>query len=94
MPFLHIEAEEFYDANSNPVFATGTIIKVLAGDVNSSNSINNSDVTAVMNYILGSITFSESQRLAADVNCDGSINAHDVQLIQKYIAGTNDTVRG
>lgn len=71
-----------------------SLTTVLAGDANSSNTLNNADVTQIMNYIVGSISLNSTQIYAADVNCDGNINAKDVNAISKFLAGTRDSVMG
>ena len=54
------------------------------GDVNHDNSVNVSDIMAIVNYILGSkpSVFFEKE---ADINHDNSINVSDIMAIVNYI---------
>lgn len=56
----------------------------LRGDANGDNKVNMSDVTSIVNYILGTPagTFNEA---AADANYDGEIGMSDVMFIVQYI---------
>ena len=55
---------------------------ILFGDVNGDGTIDFiNDVVMVNNYINGSISFSEEQKVLADVNGDSSIDNTDVQLL-------------
>ena len=54
------------------------------GDVNGDGNINVSDVTALVNMILGTIT---TDKVAADVNGDGKVNVSDVTALINIILG-------
>ena len=57
----------------------------IKGDVNRDGKVNVSDVTALINMILGVITKDEE---TADVNKDGKINVSDVTALVNIILGT------
>ncbi|MBO4813468.1 MAG: dockerin type I repeat-containing protein [Muribaculaceae bacterium] len=59
---------------------------LLKGDVNRDGKVNVSDVTALINMILGVITKDEE---SADVNKDGKINVSDVTALVNIILGTS-----
>ena len=52
------------------------------GDLNADGIINVSDVTALINHILGSESYSET---IADINADGTINVTDVTTLTNYL---------
>ena len=55
---------------------------VTRGDVNSDSSVNISDVTALIDLLLGGSTISNP---AADCNQDGSVNISDVTALIDYL---------
>ena len=59
---------------------------VTPGDVNGDGKVNVSDVTALVNMILGVIPKNES---LADVNSDGKVNVSDVTALINIILGTH-----
>ena len=62
-------------------------VQSVPGDVNSDGSVNISDVTTLIDYLLGSVT-EPFDAVAADVNGDGSINISDVTaLIDLLLTG-------
>ena len=63
-----------------------TTPELLKGDVNRDGKVNVSDVTALINMILGVITKDEE---TADVNKDGKINVSDVTALVNIILGTS-----
>ena len=72
-----------YDANGN--VATQAIISGnLRGDVNGDGKVNVSDVTTLVNMILGVIPKDETR---ADINGDGKINVSDVTALVNIILG-------
>ena len=76
------------DATAVPLYsAEETQIK---GDVNSDGLVNISDVTFVINIILGKAD-SEYMLEAVDVNSDGFINISDVTAIIQILLGYDDT---
>ena len=70
--------------------ATGTNVEkdgkeyvaITLGDVNGDGKVKATDYMKIKNYIMGSITLSETERLAADVNEDGNIKATDYMKIR------------
>ena len=54
----------------------------LLGDVNADGEVNVSDVTALVNKILGSADFSDA---ACDINADAEINVTDVTALVNLI---------
>jgi hypothetical protein len=60
---------------------------VLCGDVNEDGVLDQTDVTEINNFILGSppLVFNS---WAADVNCDGTINILDITMLNSFISGT------
>ncbi|MBQ4138720.1 MAG: dockerin type I repeat-containing protein, partial [Muribaculaceae bacterium] len=58
----------------------------LVGDVNGDGRVNVSDVTTLVNMILGVIPKDETR---ADINGDGKINVSDVTALVNIILGIN-----
>ena len=56
----------------------------LMGDVNGDNKVNVSDVSTLINMILGSTAMDQS---FADVNGDGNVNVSDVSALINIIMG-------
>lgn len=61
---------------------------ILRGDVNKDGSVNISDVTALINYLMSDNTNSISQT-EADMNMDGNINISDVTSLINYLMSSN-----
>ncbi|MBR5674126.1 MAG: chitobiase/beta-hexosaminidase C-terminal domain-containing protein [Muribaculaceae bacterium] len=62
-------------------------VQSIPGDVNADGSVNISDVTTLIDYLLGSVP-EPFDAVAADVNIDGSINISDVtSLIDLLLTG-------
>lgn len=57
------------------------------GDINEDGQINARDAKLALQYYVGKIDLTETQKLAADVNEDGEINARDAKLILQYYVG-------
>ncbi len=57
------------------------------GDVNHDLQIDVSDIVLLVEYIMGSIDFEESQLLSADVSGEGDVNILDIILIINLILG-------
>lgn len=70
----------------------GTVVDGLLGDVNNDGFINMSDVTIIINYILGR-EVNDFRWQQADMNFDGFINMSDVTGVINFILGntTEDT---
>ena len=58
---------------------------LLLGDVNGDDSLNVLDIVQIVNYVLGTIEFSDSQILSADVNGDGLVNVLDIVTLVNMI---------
>lgn len=56
-------------------------------DVNLNGVTDVSDVTAVQQYTVGTITLTSEQIEIADANGDNAVNVQDATIIQKYIVG-------
>ena len=77
-------AEIYYYSNDDLVRALRTYIYHVAvnGDVNGDGKVNVSDVTTLINMILGVVTMDQA---AADVNGDGKVNVSDVTALVNLI---------
>ncbi len=56
-------------------------VTILTGDVNGDGTINVTDVTILVDYMLGTISSTDIELDAADINGDGIINVTDVTLL-------------
>ncbi|MDY3077237.1 MAG: leucine-rich repeat protein [Sodaliphilus sp.] len=63
---------------------SGFEVESLTGDVNGDGVVNVSDVTALVNRILGDTTYSDA---VCDINADGVINVSDVTALVNIILG-------
>ena len=70
---------------SNPGYFTAKS-SFLRGDVNGDGNVNISDVTALINYLLGG-SASDINMTAADCNTDGSVTIIDVTALINYLLG-------
>lgn len=70
------------------VSSGGPCYWAMLGDVNNDGNINNTDLTRIANYVSGSYSPSNTQKVAMDVNMDGTINLYDMVALQNYINGT------
>ncbi|MCD8215833.1 MAG: leucine-rich repeat protein [Clostridiales bacterium] len=61
---------------------------VIYGDVDNDGDVDEDDVTALRQIILGELTADERTATASDLNSDGSIDINDVTILNKYLAGT------
>ena len=62
-------------------------VQSIPGDVNSDGSVNISDVTALIDYLLSG-ELETFDAVAADVNDDGSINISDVTALIDMLLGS------
>ena len=69
----------------------GTVVDGMLGDVNNDSYINMSDVTIIINYILGKEVTDFKWQLA-DMNFDGFVNMSDVTSIINFILGKTSEV--
>ena len=72
-------------ASKVKVTATFVLMPELRGDVNGDGSVNISDVTALINYLLTG-NASGINLTNADVNSDGSVNISDVTALINYLS--------
>ena len=70
------------------IYYTAKGFEVIRGDVNRDGKVNVTDVTALVNMILGSIDKDEE---SADVNGDGKINVSDVTALINIILGVTSS---
>ena len=59
-------------------------VPVVAGDVNADGLVNTSDITALINYILGTASYPLA---ACDINADGLVNTTDLAALIALILG-------
>ncbi len=79
-----------YDKSGNrsACAAPAVIIKAKAvyyGDLDMNGEITVTDLSGVMQAVVGTITLNDEQKKRADVNGDGKIDSLDVSLINQYI---------
>ena len=91
--FVPEESIDAYKAKE-PWKSFGNIIAInektfISGDANGDGGVNVFDVTATVNYILGSPSTGFDSE-AADVNDDGSVNVFDVTKLVNIILGVDD----
>lgn len=82
---IYVDGSESVWSNIQHVTLTG-ISDVLIGDVNGDGEVNIADVTAIIDYLLGS-PFDSFNPEAADVNGDKAINIADVTAIIDILLG-------
>ena len=78
----HVATVQAEYASGLSEIATRNFSVDLVGDLNADGIINVSDVTALINHILGSESYSET---IADINADGTINVTDVTTLTNYL---------
>ena len=75
----------------NKTYAANTEYTILVyGDINGDGEVKASDYMKIKNYIMGTTTLSNIQKMVADVNGDNDIKASDYMKIKNYIMGTTD----
>ncbi|MDO4510345.1 MAG: leucine-rich repeat protein [Bacteroidales bacterium] len=79
--FLSIPA---VDAGKTTTIEVDLWAQALKGDVNGDGQVNVSDVTALINKILGTATYADS---VCDINADGQVNVSDVTALINLILG-------
>ena len=67
-------------------YKNDTWSEILVGDVNGDGKVNVSDVSALINMIMGLTAMDQS---AADVNGDGKVNVSDVTALINVILGVS-----
>ncbi len=60
---------------------------ILIGDVNGNGQTTPEDGKLVLQFIIGLIPLTTTQRFAADVNGNGEVDAYDANLILQYTTG-------
>ncbi|MDY5902750.1 MAG: dockerin type I repeat-containing protein, partial [Sodaliphilus sp.] len=66
----------------SPILQFHYVAAPLLGDINGDGEVNVSDVTALINKILGSRAYSDA---VCDINADGEINVSDVTALINLI---------
>ena len=74
------------DGSATPDSCVVTVAAANSGDVNGDGRVNVSDVTMLINMILGIVPMDQN---AADVNGDGRVNVSDITAIINIILGIN-----
>ena len=57
------------------------------GDVTADGEISSNDAIWILQYVVGTRTFSEAQKQAADASGDGEITSYDAALVLQYTVG-------
>ena len=83
---IYTDGTESVWSNIQHVTLVGGGEELLVGDVNNDGEVNISDVTALIDYILG-LSIDNFNIEAADVNSDGEINIGDVTAVIDIILG-------
>ena len=78
----HVATVQAEYASGLSEIATRNFTVALAGDINGDGSVDASDVTALINKILGTVNFSST---LCDVNADGEVNVTDVTTLINMI---------
>ncbi len=80
---------QLYRIGGGLTYTTGNIgqTEYLAGDVDENGAVNILDVMAIINYITGTLVFSDSQFLAADMDLSGEVNIFDAMALIGVITG-------
>lgn len=73
---------------------TVTVDKVLLGDLNFDNQIDQEDVRMINLYLSQIVIFNSEQFKAADINDNGYIDDEDAIRISCYVNGATDSVLG
>lgn len=63
------------------------ITAVMVGDINQDGAVNWLDVSAINNYLNGSLVLSETALRSADINNDGLVNYNDTSKLISYASG-------
>lgn len=63
------------------------IIDRMLGDINGDNKINSSDALSILQYAVGTLSFSTVQKDCADMNSDGKYNSSDALLVLQKSVG-------
>ncbi|MGN0209865.1 MAG: dockerin type I domain-containing protein, partial [Muribaculaceae bacterium] len=78
----HVATVQAEYASGLSEIATRNFTVDLVGDLNADGIINVSDVTALINHILGTVSYSEN---ICDINGDGVVNVTDVTTLTNYL---------
>lgn len=60
-------------------------IIIVSGDVTGEGNVKSNDTNALMNYLVGAVSFNELQMLSADYDCNGVVDNRDLVLIARNI---------
>jgi len=75
---------KIYDSSNNEVASYIIIVK---GDVDGDGKISAADYVKIKNYIMGTASLSDIQKLGADANLDSNVSAADYVTIKNHIMG-------
>lgn len=83
------DAQETHDYPGCVSFIIKAVTKktILKGDVDGDKTMSILDATLLQRYLVGLVSFNDSQLEAADANGDGRINIRDVTYIQRKLVG-------
>lgn len=79
--------ENLYESTGNVTPTPTPSPKITLADLNSDEDINSTDLAMLKKQILGSITFTDSQKKAADLNLDTNIDSTDYAILKRFILG-------
>jgi len=77
---------------STTALTTTTISKILYGDANMDNKIDNVDLVTLCQALTKEIVLDSAQILRSDLNNDGAIDVADVATLKQYILGDKVTL--
>ena len=82
----------FTSIESTPVEVQGQVVELtyFLGDVNEDRSVTARDATLALQFAVGYIQLTDSQKKAGDVNFDNKITARDATMILQYAVGLLD----
>lgn len=82
----------FTSIESSSIDGQGQVVELtyLLGDVNEDKSVTARDATLALQFAVGYIQLTDSQKKAGDVNFDNKITARDATMILQYAVGLLD----
>ena len=84
--YAYLKLNSSFAGNATTIYTNLSDSSGIQGDVNGDGKVNVSDVTALVNMILGVIPKDEAR---ADINGDGKVNVSDVTALINIILGTS-----
>jgi hypothetical protein len=94
---ISVKSENGTVKSDDTAIGTGDIISINGytytaikkGDVNGDGIVKSTDYMRIKNYIMGTSSLTDAQKVAADVNRDGVVKSTDYMKIKNYIMGTS-----